>query len=167
MTSCPDCGATFEPCDGDAHAYLGASPECWAAFNTVLAREFEDAAYFAVHRLTVDAYAVQHPGDQSDQRAAQSVNIHLTALYMIFEEGCAFSYAAKSLGVLANAYKGSFEPLSPPDPARYKYTVKDVCEAADADAHQKIVRLWAEDVYRAWAPHHETANTYAQLRGRR
>ncbi len=161
---CPDCGATYEPYDGDTHAYLGASPECWAAFNTVLAREFEDIGYFSVHRLTVDAYTVQHPGDQTDRRAAQSVNIHLTSLYLILEEDRSLSYAAKSLGVLANAFKDKFKPLAPPDPDAYKYTVKDICAAADAAEHQRIVRLWAEDVFQAWTPHHGTAKAYAQLR---
>lgn len=164
LSSCPDCGAAFEPGNGDRHAYLGASPECWSAFNAVLAREFEDPAYFSVHRLTVDAYTTQHPGDQSDRRAAQSTNIHLTALYLIFEDGCTFSYAAKSLGALAKACKQEFQPLAPPDPSAYAYTIKDIYDAATAEDHQKRVRLWAEDVFRAWAPHHETAKRYARRR---
>lgn len=164
LNPCPDCGAAFAPSDGDRHAYLGASPECWTAFNTVLAREFEDAAYFSVHRLTVDAYTTQHPGDQSDRRAAQSTNIHLTALYLIFEEGRSFSYASKSLGALAKAYKQEFQPLEPPDPSAYAYTIKDICDATNAEEHQERVRLWAHDVFRAWAPHHETAKRYARRR---
>ena len=60
---CPGCGLAL-PARPDApkHPYVGASAECWAVYGEVLAREYEDPAYFRVHQLTVDAYAVQHPG---------------------------------------------------------------------------------------------------------
>ena len=46
MNSCPECGA--------------ADTACEARFNECLAKEFEDAAYGAVHHLTVAAYMLQH-----------------------------------------------------------------------------------------------------------
>ncbi len=159
---CPDCGAGYAAIDGPTHAYLGGSPACWAAFNEVLAREFQDVRYFASHRLTVDAYTVQHPGDQSDRRAAQSVNIHLTALYLVLEEGRTFAHASKTLGILAKTYKQAFEPLAPPAPDLYRLTVKDVLHAKTAEAHADIVRQWAQDVWRAWADHHDVARSHAR-----
>lgn len=159
---CPDCGDEFEAVDGAIHAYLGASAGCWAAFNEILAREFQDADYFAIHRFTVDAYTAQHPGDQSDRRAAQSVNIHLAALCALIEQDCKISFVPQLLKTLANNYKDVFEPLPPPAPDSYALTVKDVLRAENAQQHCKVVRDWAEDVWRAWEPHHETARAHAQ-----
>ena len=157
---CPDCGGVFDDIDGVTHKYLGGSPGCWATFNEVLAREFQDIGYFAVHRQTVDAYTAQHPGDQTDRRAAQSVNIHLTALYLTIEDGKDDSYARGALGELAKRYKSEFKPLTPPQ--HYDMTVKDVLAAETAEDHCRLVREWARAVWRAWEDHHDTARAYAQ-----
>ncbi|MDQ3690420.1 MAG: nucleotidyltransferase family protein, partial [Chloroflexota bacterium] len=54
---CQGCGALFEPVRQDAtHAYIGASPACWAAFGELLAREFGDPDFGWIHRHTVDTY---------------------------------------------------------------------------------------------------------------
>ena len=159
---CPDCSAAFAPVVGVTHAYLGGSPACWSAFNDVMAREFQDADYFTIHRFTVDAYTTQHPGDQSDRRAAQSVNIHLTALCALIEQDREITYIPRLLKSLANNYKGLFEPLRPPAPDRYALTVKDVLAAENAQQHCKIVRDWAETVWRAWEPHHHVARAHIE-----
>jgi hypothetical protein len=44
--NCPECGATDSTCE--------------ARFNECLALEFSDAAFGAVHHLTVAAYMIQH-----------------------------------------------------------------------------------------------------------
>ena len=67
LEPCPGCGALAPRSDGPAHRYLGASPGCWAIFGEVLAREYSDQRYWPVHHLTVDAYAIQHPGEPSTQ----------------------------------------------------------------------------------------------------
>lgn len=157
---CPGCGAAFAPVDGVTHAYLGGSPACWAAFNNVMAREFQDADYFAIHRFTVDTYTTQHPGDQSDRRAAQSVNIHLAALCALIEQDREIAFVPRLLKTLANNYKDSFKPLPPPAPDLYALTVKDVAKAENAQQHCKIVRDWAEAVWRAWKPHHDVARAH-------
>lgn len=84
--ACPGCGALLPAEAGPTHAYMRSSPACWARFGEILAREFSDPAYFALHQLTVDAYAVQHPGG-ADRRAIQSVGLHLMTLCMVLEEG--------------------------------------------------------------------------------
>lgn len=68
LETCADCGISLAPVDTAAHAYLGASPSCWALYGEVLAREYCDPAYFRAHRMTVDAYAAQHPG-RAERRA--------------------------------------------------------------------------------------------------
>ena len=72
--------------EGPTHRYMQSTPGCWAAFGRVLAREYEDQRYFEVHRLTVDAYAVQHPGIPGRQ-SIQSVAFHLVRLGLFQENG--------------------------------------------------------------------------------
>ena len=84
MSACPQCGVDLPEEDGPIHRYFGASPACWAAYGQVLEREYADPAFFKNHRMTVDAYALQHPGDRSPQ-AVQSVNIDLISTTLIFK----------------------------------------------------------------------------------
>ncbi len=66
---CVGCGARFlASVEGPTHEYMLASPGCWAAFTELIAREFGDPAYGALHRHAVDAYAVQHPGHRRPAR---------------------------------------------------------------------------------------------------
>ena len=163
MTVCPDCGVHLDAVDGVTHAYLGGSQECWATFNEILAREFQDEDYFSVHRYTTDAYTTQHPGDQSDRRAAQSVNIHLAALCALIEQKRELVFIPRLLKTLANKYKDRFKPLAPPDPKDYEITVKDVLATTNVEEHKDIVMKWAETVWWAWKPHHDTARHLVQL----
>lgn len=55
---CPGCGSRLPAVEGPVHAYMTSSPACWAAFNAVIAREFEDPDLMPIHRLTVDAWAI-------------------------------------------------------------------------------------------------------------
>ena len=58
ISVCPGCGSRLPAVEGPIHAYMTSSPGCWAAFNAVIAREFSDPDLMAVHRLSVDAWAV-------------------------------------------------------------------------------------------------------------
>jgi hypothetical protein len=44
------------------HPYIGSASGCWLLYSEVLAREYGDLRYAPAHQLTVDVYAVQHPG---------------------------------------------------------------------------------------------------------
>ena len=123
-----------------------ASPGCWEAYGALLAREYEDQALFAAcHRLTVDAYALQHPGDPSDRRATRSVWLHFVSLHAIFAHGYTHGAATALLGQIASQ---SFGPLPPaPD---YPLTLADL--DAGANGHVDSVRLWARGAYDAWRP---------------
>jgi len=140
-STCPGCGARF---DGPTHAYMTSSPACWSAYNEILGREFQDTAYFSIHHLSVDAYAVQHPGDPADRRAVQSVNIHLASLYVVFELNRDFPATRHALKMLANDFNDEFRPLKPP--VVYDMTVKDIPAAQTAEEHGRLVRQWAEAV---------------------
>jgi hypothetical protein len=146
--------------DGPTHAYIGASPECWALYGQVLAREYEAPAYFAVHGLTVDTYAAQHPGSPG-RRQAQSVFVHLIALCLALEHGVEGERAVK-LRERVLAAGGREAPwLEPPDRLG-EVTVRDVLAASDAGEHGAAVRRWAASVWEAWRPHHERLRSWIE-----
>lgn len=75
----PGCSGIFEPFEGPTHRYMISSPACWEWFGRVLAREYSHPTLLPTHRLSVDAYAAQHPGSDS-RRAIQSVGLQLARL---------------------------------------------------------------------------------------
>jgi hypothetical protein len=52
--------------------------------------EYGPLDYPDVHRLTVDTYAVQHPGRPTPQ-TIQSVTVHLISLSCVLERGSPFA----------------------------------------------------------------------------
>ncbi|WP_419162525.1 DUF5946 family protein [Candidatus Palauibacter sp.] len=160
---CRGCGALVPRVEGATHRYLDASPGCWETLGRVLAKEFSRRAYFQVHALTVDAYAVQHPGTPSPQ-TIQSVAVHLIALYAMLELGWP---ADRSSEVRKEAKRGladAFAWLDPPQNLG-AVTVVDVAAAASAADHQERVRKWARSAWDAWAAHHETVRGWASRTG--
>ena len=122
------------------------SAGCWATYGIVLTREYEDPALFrAVHRLTVDAYAVQHPGDPADRRAVQSVWIHFASLDAMFRHGRSHREARALLSRLAGR---DFPPL-PPAPLPWRVTAAEMAEA-DATEHRRLAEQWAREAHAGW-----------------
>ena len=157
---CVGCGALVPARDSATHPYIGASPGCWAIFGEVLAREYGEYGYPAVHRLTVDAYAAQHPGTPS-RRSIQSVAVHLISLHLILEHGLASEQAT---GAIRDAlrHRGQFVWLDPPD-STGPVTILDVRAARDVTEHEHLVWAWARSVWKAWSPHHEAIRNWASL----
>jgi hypothetical protein len=147
----------FPVVEGPVHRYVESSAGCWALYGEVLAREYSDAAYFGVHRLTVDAYAVQHPGQPSPQ-SVQSVAIHLISLCLSFEHGLPAGEASAAMQQAAKT-KAAFRWLAPPG-ERGRITVIDVHRAGSAAEHAEIVQAWAKSVWSAWSEHHATIRTW-------
>ena len=160
LVACPGCGALVPAGDGPVHAYYGAAAGCWALYGEVLAREYGDFRYARVHRLTVDAYAVQHPGTP-EPRTIQSVAVHLVGLYLSLECAVPGGPAAAVLQAAADR-SASFHWLEPP-PSLGAVTVRDVHAAgADPDGHQQAVRRWAESAWAAWSAHHAQVRAWAE-----
>jgi hypothetical protein len=151
LVACPGCGALVPDVPGPTHAYIGASPGCWAAWGEVQARSFASPAIAAVQPFAVDVYAVQHPG-LAERRAIQSVWVHLVSLCLILEAGRSpmDGIRAKQL-LLAGAR--IFDRLEPPA-ARYSTTVLDIAAITDPGAVPEAVRRWARVTWEAWRPHH-------------
>jgi hypothetical protein len=152
-TACPGCGVRLPPRSGPTHAYIGASAACWALYGELLAREFQDASLLDVHKLTVDAYAVQHPG-KPERRAIQSVGIHLATLSLVLEHGADPREGPKLHRRLVRRPELTW--LEPPRP-NGTLTVADVLAADD---HRAAVRAWARDVWDAWSAHHATVESW-------
>lgn len=136
---------------------MESSPACWAAYGEVLAREYSDPAYFQVHRLSVDAYAVQHPGKPSPQ-TIQSVAVHLIRLCLLLERGLPMERANAAM-LKASEQEALYVWLEPPV-SRGSMTVAEVLEAQGVEAHMAAVRCWAETSWAAWAPYHATIKNW-------
>ena len=104
-----------------------------------------------VHRLTVDAYAAQHPGKAERRRSIQSVWVHFAGLHLVLEK-CVPDVHVRRVLTSVNEDTDRLTWLAPPE--RYASTISDVVGASDAVAHGELVRRWAEDVWQAWACHH-------------
>src|ERR687896_852498 len=126
LRPCFGCGALVPEIDGPTHPYIGASPGCWAIYGEVLAKEY---AYPPVHRLTVDAYAAQHPGVPG-RRSIQSVAVHLISLYLILERGYEPERATAAIREALESRSENFVWLDPPA-SLGGITVLDVREAED------------------------------------
>jgi hypothetical protein len=129
-------------------------------YGEILEREYADyERYFDVHRLTVDAYAAQHPGEPS-RRATQSVAVHLIRLHLMLERGLQSEQANAAMQRVSS--HGRFVWLEPPEAPEW-ITVLYVRGARDPAEHEARVREWAGSVWEAWREHHETFRRWASV----
>lgn len=157
LERCPGCGGEFAPLSGPVHQYMTSSPACWAAFGKVLAAEYTDPRLLPVHRLSVDAFAVQHAGSDSRQ-AIQSVGLHLARLYVQLE--WRFGPAdANEFMLRAGRKKGELRLLNPPN--SFERTVAQVAPVAGTAAHESMVREWAQSAWNSWAHVHDDVRSWA------
>lgn len=142
---CPGCGLETAAGAGPTHAYIGASPGCWARYGELLAGGWGG-------ELAVDTYAVQHPGVE-ERRAVQSVAVHLVSLCAVLERGAPEQH---SPALLRRAVRSrlAFTWLALPQPVG-TVTVDDVV------GRRAPPRAWAEDVWAAWAPFHDVVRRWA------
>lgn len=159
LERCEGCGALVPRGEGATHAYIGASAGCWAVYGEILEREYADyERYFDIHRLTVDAYAAQHPGKPS-RRSAQSVAVHLIRLYLMLERGLPPERANAAMQSISA--REDFFWLEPPH-SLGEVTVLDVRRTGSPGEHIECVRRWAESVWGAWSAHHDTVRRWAE-----
>jgi hypothetical protein len=157
--SCPGCGVVLPEYDGPTHPYIGASAACWALYGELLAFEYAELGYPECHRLTVDAYAVQHPG-RREPRSIQSVAAHLAGLYLVLERGMDGPKATAFKNRVAAGNPG-FRWLDPPQTNR-ALTIRDVFEIRRELRHCDAVQAWARSVWETWEPHHDTVRHWVE-----
>jgi hypothetical protein len=156
-SKCFSCGGFFPEIEGPVHRYMRSSPGCWSVYGEILAREYSNPDYFEIHRLTVDAYAVQHPGS-TDRQSIQSVGFHLIRLCLFLEHNLTAHHANDAM-LEAVGNKSSFSFLEPPlnfGPI----TAAEVAKADSVKEHKDIVREWAHSVWEAWSKHHPIVRTW-------
>lgn len=154
------CGVEVMNISGPTHEYIGSNAGCWQIFCEVLAREYTQYnELWKTHRFTVDAYAVQHPGDNS-RRAVQSVYVHLARLYLQLERGINGKQVNYFMKKMIN-YKTEYKWLSPPDFSG-TLNINDVAKAKNLEEHKTLVYKWAESVWSAWEPHHIDIAAFAE-----
>ena len=161
---CFSCGAKTLNIEGDCHEYMLASPGCYEMFNEVLNKEYSGYKYFKAHHYTVDSYAVQHPGDISNQKAINSVGIHLVSLYFLFEKKYDITKSAQVKMEFAQFNKENtvIQPIERPE--KFKgLTVFDIWDNEDPDKHFELCKKWAEDSWKSWGNYHETIEKWAHV----
>jgi hypothetical protein len=150
--ACPGCGLVLPACSGPTHAYVGASPACWEVYQSVSRGREASEGGNRLQRLMKDTYAAQHPGAH-DRRALQSVAVHLMGLCVLLERDGENRRLTPVLGRMPPRRTLDLHWLAPPRP-NGRVTVADV--VAEGAGRGASVQRWAEDVWRAWAPHHAT-----------
>lgn len=148
---CVGCGALVPDSDGPTHAYVGASPGCWAVFGEVLAGRYEVATGSASESMSTDTYMVQHPG-VPERRSSQSVWVHLVALCLALEHGMAAGARIDAMRRML-APGTTFSWLEPPASVG-PMTILDIRDAAGPTARAAAIARWAETTWAAWEPHH-------------
>jgi len=139
------------------------SHKCWSLYGQVLAKEYSDPEYMYVHALTVDAYALQHPGKDVAQ-ANSSIYVHLLSAFAYFVK----QKTLKELVYVkqqAAIHTKELRRLSPvPEPMSFRCTVADVLQAENAQQHVEMVVAWTKSVFENWEAHHTTiASLYSKL----
>lgn len=161
LQTCTGCGGIFPISDGPTHKYMISSPACWEAFGRVLAAEYSDTSLWQTHRMSVDTYAVQHPGDGT-KRATQSVGLHLARLLVQLE---APRPPIETNEIMLNL--GQFKSSIPEFNARSddRVTIADVVLHAGSSTHAEAVQNWAQSTWQDWQTQHEIirewVNTHA------
>jgi hypothetical protein len=151
-SACPDCGAPV----------AGGRAGCQKLFDEVLAREFGDFRYARLHRLTVDAYSLQHPAEY--MRSGKSYAAHLTGMCAAMELDDARS-ANETVQRWLNGPTAIERPSEPPASQRGALTIAHLHAAADADQHLARVREWARSTWDAWRDYHAIARQWIDRAG--
>lgn len=151
--TCPGCGARTPVAPGGVtHRYLASSAGCWARYGEVLAREYGNAALMHIHPLTVDAYAVQHPGERGPQ-TIQSLNAHLASLYAHFQHSEPLERLADIRRRVVALGEGLIW-LAPPA-FGHTVTVNEVWSVRTEEGHVTAVRRWASAALAYWRDEHD------------
>jgi len=158
--TCVGCGATVPAIPGPVHRYMTSAPGCWAMFGEVSARirGLQDAVAL---QNAVDAFAVQHRGNDTPQ-AAQSVVGHLVLLYARLELGLPLDRAFAALKRVI-AVKGAYPSLPAPP---FPLTVRHVYTAPDDPSLVMRAREWAESAWKAWTPQRDQVIKWFDNHGR-
>jgi hypothetical protein len=158
LVACVGCRGFVPDEDGPVHRYMTASPGCWRIYTELGAGAMPTTPRSP---LTVDAYAVTHPGVPGPQ-STPSVWIHLVALCFVLERGWPVDQAIRLRRVGADAFDG-WPWLDRPE-SMGEVTVVDVdraVEAGDNAVATEHVKAWIDAAWGAWSIHHPSVRSRA------
>jgi hypothetical protein len=161
---CVGCRGVVPDIDGPIHRYMTAAPGCWRAYTELLGGGGLPPSPAA--GLTVDAYAVTHPGVAGPQ-STPSVWIHLLALCFVLERRWPVDQAIRLRRAGADAFRGW--PWLPPPEGMGDVTAIDVAAAlaaGDGAAAVLLTRHWVDGAWAAWASHHPAVRARADFLAR-
>lgn len=163
---CPGCKAVFPRNDDlPTHSYGVISPECWAAFNAILAYDMEYLGYTRIRSLIVNACGVQHPQNFELQKqlgieerfvraSVQSVGRHLIGLYCVIEAHMEPTKVAEIMADIIN-HGEKLDLLNPPENLGTT-TTADFSPNFTPEQFKEFAEKWAHLVWDAWAQYHDT-----------
>lgn len=172
LVQCFGCKAFFNKSDESMVRYgVGRYGVCIAECNNVFINEllgYEQLSfgYPDVHRLVVDAYAVQHPQNPEMQKqlgieprfiaaSIQSVTVHLIALYCAIELKMPLKQISKVMGnILNTGVKFENNPLTPPAQLG-DITIANFSSDFTFEQYQDFAWRWARCVWNAWKKDHQ------------
>jgi hypothetical protein len=149
---CSGCGAMVPDVTGPVHAYMPASPGCWALYCGLEGWKASVAGRPDTPTLIqhlVDSYAAQHAANP-DRRNRQSVAVHLMSLCASLEQGIPGTRLRQMIG----SWTHREYPLLVPRPGAYQLTVRDLADAVGQD-RPGLVSDMARATWAAWAAHRD------------
>jgi hypothetical protein len=156
---CVGCRAVVPDLEGPIHRYMTAAPGCWQAYTELLGGGLPPGPAVG---LTVDAYAVTHPGVPGPQ-STPSVWIHLVTLCFVLERRWPVDQAIRLRRFAADSFRG-WPWLTPPE-SMGEVTAIDLSRAlADGDGTSAIslTKRWVDGAWAAWASHHHAVRARAE-----
>ena len=153
--SIPQPKSQAEICQSCGARVAGGRAGCQALFNQIGARSYENPGYAAAHELLVDAYCLQHPEPYC--HSAKSYAAHLTRMCCGIERG-----GDRKIYRAIHIWLSSRGEIEKPDvlASRGELTIAHVQAARNVEEHQKFVREWAENIWKAYAPQHALARKW-------
>lgn len=148
--------------------------ECYHTFQQVVAYEQRRYGTPLVHRLLLDACAVQHPPRLAVQiiqgiekrlisESVQRVTLHLVGLYLAFEKRMPLSNVSKEVDLFmahAQQQNAEFMELQPPSDLG-SIKIVDIWhgimeQPLTLDEYSGLITKFAERAWDAWSTHHST-----------
>jgi len=149
MFTCPLCSATL----------VGDIDGCRALFDALASKEFSDPNYFRMHRLSVDAYCLQHP--EQYMVSSKSAAAHLAAMCWSMERGLSL-HMPKPLKLWVDGPREYIRVLPPPFRERGNITISDAFKATSPEDYEVIVWDWAKSAWNAWSNYWDLARSWVQ-----
>lgn len=154
------------PCAGCGLLVEGGTAGCRKLFEELCGREWDSPISYRVHRMTVDAYCLQHPDEYC--ASAKSFAAHLTGLC------CAIEHKSHPnvLRGLQHWLSGTPDILKPSLPVHHgSLIVMEVYREKDPVPQMLAVNRWAQSTWEAYAELHPIARDWItralERRGRR